>query len=192
MTSTCIARSSPFMRFALVLIVLISLLLAASTWPAYSHTWDEPEHLAAGMELLDLGRYEYDTEHPPIARVLIALGPYLAGARSYGTPPPDGVQEGIDILYGTGHYELFLTLARLGALPFLALLLVAMWLWARRVAGSDREASLAVLLLASVPPVLGHAALATLDVPATATTLIALYLLQRRLVTGSLRDSCHR
>jgi hypothetical protein len=46
-----------------------------------SHTWDEPEHLAAGLELLDRGRYDYDTQHPPIARVLVALGPYLAGAR---------------------------------------------------------------------------------------------------------------
>src|ERR1700738_2698347 len=162
MTSTSIPRSTPSIRAFLALIILLSLLFAASTWLVYSHTWDEPEHLAAGLELLDRGRYEYDTEHPPLARALIALGPYLAGAHSYGTPPPDGVQEGIDILYGTNHYELYLTLARLGALPFLAVLLFAAWLWARRVANSDGEALLAILMLASVPPVLGHAALATL------------------------------
>jgi hypothetical protein len=39
----------------LSLVILISTLLAASTWPTYSHTWDEPEHLAAGVELLDRG-----------------------------------------------------------------------------------------------------------------------------------------
>lgn len=158
--------------------MLGSCLLAASTWHYYSNTWDEPEHLAAGIELLDRGRYEYDTEHPPIPRVLMALGPFLTGARSFGTPPPDGVQEGVDILYTNGHYDLYLTLARLGTLTFLPLLLFAMWLWARRMTQSEGEALLAVLLLASVPPILGHAALATLDVAAAATVLLALYALQ--------------
>jgi hypothetical protein len=175
-------------RAGLALVVLVCTLLAASTWRTFGHTWDEPEHLAAGLELLDRGKYEYDTEHPPIARALIALGPYLAGARSFGTPPPDGVQEGIDILYAGGHYDRTLTLARLGTLPFLAVLLLSMWLWARWVARSNGEALLGVVLLGSVPPVLGHAALATLDVPGTATTLLALYLLQRWLLSGATRD----
>jgi hypothetical protein len=187
--SSSSTRPAPSTRFGLALLVLMSLLLAASTWRVYSHTWDEPEHLAAGLELLDRGRYEYDIEHPPLARALIAMGPYLAGARSYGTAPPDGVQEGIDILYGGGHYNLYLTLARLGTLPFLALLLLAAWLWARRVANSEGEALLAVLMLASVPPILGHAALATLDVPGAATTLLALYLLQSWITSGRRREA---
>lgn len=176
-------------RFGLALLILVASLLVASTWSVYGHTWDEPEHLAAGMELLDRGKYEYDTEHPPLARALIALGPYLAGSHSFGTPPPDGTQEGIDILYDGGHYDRTLLLARLGALPFLTLLLLAMWLWARRVAASEGEALLGVLLLATVPPILGHAALAALDIPGTATTLLALYLLQQWLESGSRRDA---
>jgi hypothetical protein len=176
-------------RITLALLILGSCLLAASTWRVYFHTWDEPEHLAAGVELLDRGRYEYDTEHPPIVRALIALGPYLAGAHSFGTPPPDGTQEGIDILYSGGHYDLYLTLARLGTLPFLALLLFAVWLWARKLTASSGEALLAVVLLASVPPILGHAALATLDVPAAATTLLAFYALQRWITSGGWRDA---
>jgi 4-amino-4-deoxy-L-arabinose transferase-like glycosyltransferase len=176
-------------RLGLILLILVSSLLAASTWRVYGHTWDEPEHLAAGLELLDRGKYEYDTEHPPIARVLIALGPFLAGAHSFGTPPPDGTQEGIDVLYDGGHYDRTLMLARLGALPFLTVLLLAMWLWARRVAASNGEALLAVLLLATVPPIIGHAALAALDIPGAATTLLALYLLQKWLSSGSRRDA---
>lgn len=172
-----------------MLLTLLSCLLAASTWRVYSNTWDEPEHLAAGIELLDRGRYEYDTEHPPIARIFMALGPYLAGAHSYGTPPPDGVQEGVDILYADGHYKTFLTLARLGTLPWLAVLLLATWFWARRLAGSEGEALLAVLLVASVPPILGHAALATLDVAAAATVVLALYALQCWIDRGRWRDA---
>jgi dolichyl-phosphate-mannose-protein mannosyltransferase len=183
------ARAGPAVRFALALILLGSCLLAAGSWRVYSNTWDEPEHLAAGVELLDRGRYEYDTEHPPLGRVLLALGPWLAGAHSFGTPPPEGTQEGIDILYSGGHYWRYLTLARLGTLPFLALLLFATWLWARRLFDSPLTALLAVLLLASVPAVLGHAALASLDVAAAATILLALYALQRWLVTARLRDA---
>jgi hypothetical protein len=176
-------------RLGLTLLILAASLLVASTWRVYGHTWDEPEHLAAGMELLDRGKYEYDTEHPPIARALIALGPYLAGSHSFGHPPPDGTQEGVDILYEGGHYDRTLMLARLGVLPFLTVLLLAMWLWARQVAASDGEALLGVLLLACVPAILGHAALAALDVPGTATTLLALYLLQRWLLSGARRDA---
>ena len=79
-TESAAPVASPATRVALALLILAACLLAASTWRVYGHTWDEPEHLAAGMELLDKGHYEYDTEHPPIARVLIALGPFLAGA----------------------------------------------------------------------------------------------------------------
>ncbi len=197
MTTTSLESATPgaspvtriaLARLSLAFLILAACLLAASTWRIYSNTWDEPEHLAAGIELLDKGRYEYDTEHPPIVRVFMALGPYLAGARSFGTPPPDGVQEGVDILYSDGHYNLYLTLARLGTLPFLALLLFSVWLWARRLTRSEGEALLAVLLLGSVPPVLGHAALATLDVAAAATVLLALYALQCWLESARWRD----
>jgi 4-amino-4-deoxy-L-arabinose transferase-like glycosyltransferase len=171
-------------RLALVLVIALSCLLAAGCWHIYTNTWDEPEHLAAGIELLDKGHYEYDTEHPPLARVLLAIGPFLAGAHSFGTPPPDGTQEGRDILYSDGHYWLYLTLARAGNLPWLVLLLLATWLWARRLLRSDLGALLAVVLLASVPPILGHAALATLDIAAAATALLALYTLENWLTSG--------
>ncbi|HET7756435.1 MAG TPA: phospholipid carrier-dependent glycosyltransferase [Steroidobacteraceae bacterium] len=183
------ARATTAARLALALIVLGACGLTASTWHVFFATWDEPEHLAAGVELLDRGYYEYDTEHPPIGRVVLALGPYLAGAHSYGTPPPSGVTEGEDILYRDGKYDLYLTLARAGALPFLALLLFVTWLWARRMLAGEGAALLAVILLLSVPPVLGHAGLAALDVAAAATILLALYALDRWLDTPSWRTA---
>ena len=185
--SAPVAHATPAARIALALIVFGACGLVASTWHVFFATWDEPEHLAAGVELLDRGYYEYDTEHPPIGRVVLALGPYLAGAHSFGTPPPSGVTEGEDILYRDGKYDLYLTLARAGALPFLALLLFVTWLWARRMLAGEGAALLAVLLLLSVPPVLGHAGLATLDVAAAATILLALYALDRWLDTPTWR-----
>jgi len=184
-----VARATPAARLALALIVIGACGLTASTWHVFFATWDEPEHLAAGVELLDRGYYEYDTEHPPIGRVVLALGPYLAGAHSYGTPPPSGVTEGEDILYRDGKYDLYLTLARAGALPFLALLLLVTWLWARRLLAGEGAALLAVILLLSVPPVIGHAGLAALDVAAAATILLALYALDRWLDIPSWRTA---
>ena len=163
---------------ALAAVSLGTCALAASTWHVFGHTWDEPEHIAAGLALIDHGHYDYDIQHPPLARLALAVGPYLAGARSQGKPPPDGKPEGLAVLYGSGHYELYLTLARAGALPFLALLVLVTYAWARRVLG-PWESVLAAGLLATTPAVIGHGALATLDVPAAATCLLALLALQR-------------
>ena len=183
------ARAPRLAHRALILIILAACVLATGSWRVYSNTWDEPEHLAAGVELLDRGKYEYDTEHPPLGRLFLAIGPYLAGARSFGTPPPEGTPEGLHILYSKGAYWRDLTLARLGMLPFLVLLLYATWLWARRLLPSEGAALLAVVLTVSVPPILGHAALASLDVAAASTTLLALYALQRWLASARLRDA---
>jgi 4-amino-4-deoxy-L-arabinose transferase-like glycosyltransferase len=176
-------------RILVALVAAIASLAAVSTWQVYGHTWDEPEHLAAGLELIDRGRCEYDVQHPPLGRVLIAIGPYLAGACSLGSPPPDGAPEGVRILYGGGGYNWYLTLARLGTLPFISVLVVAAWLWAQRVAGSKPEALLAIILLAATPPIIGHGALATLDLPAAATTLLALYALQVWVLDGRWRNA---
>ncbi|HXQ63801.1 MAG TPA: glycosyltransferase family 39 protein [Steroidobacteraceae bacterium] len=181
-------RAPPAVLIALAAITLVACGLAASTWSVFGHTWDEPEHLAAGMALLDRGHYDFDIQHPPLARLALALGPYLAGARSQGIPPPDGKGEGIAILYGSGHYDRYLTLARAGALPFLALLVIMTYAFARLIL-SRPGSLLAAGFVATTPVVLGHGALATLDVPGAATCLLALYAVQRWLRTGRLRDA---
>ncbi len=150
--------------------------LCISTYSVFGHTWDEPEHLAAGIALLDTGDYPYDQQHPPLARVAMAVGPYLAGAHSHGNAGPSGDEEGRDILYDEGHYDRYLVLARFGMLPFLIVLLIGTWAWTRRLYG-DTEAILAAALVVTTPVIIGHAAVAALDVPMVGTTLIALYLL---------------
>jgi 4-amino-4-deoxy-L-arabinose transferase-like glycosyltransferase len=182
------SRATPAVAIAFAAIALVACGLAASTWSTFGHTWDEPEHIAAGLSLLDHGRYDYDIQHPPLARLALALGPYLAGARSQGKPGPDGRPEGIAILYGSGHYDRFLTLARAGALPFLALLLLVTYLWARTLL-APRAALLAAGFVATTPVVLGHGALAALDVPAAATCLLALLAVRRWLEHGRFRDA---
>lgn len=174
-----------FRAAAVAAVIAFACGLAASTYSVFGHTWDEPEHLAAGLKILASGEYPYDVQHPPLARLAIALGPYIDGARPYGNAGPSGEQEGRDILYRSGHYDEYLRLARLGTLPFLAVLLMVTWLWARRLVG-ETYAIFAVLFVVTTPPLLGHAALATLDVPMAAMTMLALYLLTRWLDSPSL------
>jgi hypothetical protein len=158
------------------LICALACALCISTYSVFGHTWDEPEHLAAGIALLDTGDYPYDQQHPPLARIAMALGPFLAGAHSHGNAGPSGEQEGRDILYGEGHYDRYLMLARLGMLPFLIMLLIATWMWARSLYGQG-PALLATALVATTPVIIGHAAIAALDIPMVGSTMLALYLL---------------
>src|SRR3954462_12065897 len=78
----------------LILLSLIALTRVALTWRAYTPTFDEPAHIAAGMEWLDRGVYRYEQMHPPLARGADALGPWLPGLQAAGAdrraPGPAG------------------------------------------------------------------------------------------------------
>jgi hypothetical protein len=145
-----------------------------STYPVFNQTWDEPAHVAAGMEWLDRGSYTYEPLHPPLARVMVALGPRLAGIRSAGHR--DVWLEGNSILYAGGMYRRNLTLARLGALPFFLLAGLVVFAWTRRIAGPAAGVC-AVLLYSSLPPILAHSGIATTDMAAAATVVLAAYAL---------------
>src|SRR5580704_2732980 len=64
-----------------LLLVLIASLRIVSTYRVLSHTTDEPAHLAAGIEWIENGTYTYEDQHPPLARVVGALGAHLSGSR---------------------------------------------------------------------------------------------------------------
>jgi 4-amino-4-deoxy-L-arabinose transferase-like glycosyltransferase len=185
-------------RLAVAIIVAVALAVTVDTYRSISHTWDEPAHIANGLMMLDSGRYiEY--QHPPLARVATAIGPFLGGSRSEGPKVLpvefvdrilDSFDEGRRILYQTGgSYDRVLTLSRLGILPFLVLVLLATYEWARRMLG-EWPAVLAVFYLASTPIILGNAGISTLDLPLTALAIpsLALYcnwLERPTLVNGS-------
>lgn len=167
------------------LLIAAAAMRIVGTYNVFSETYDEPAHVATGLELLDRGTYTYETQHPPLARVAAALLPYLAGSRSLGEP--DMWREGRAILY-SGNTTRTLFLARLGMLPFFLLACGALWAWTRRVAGED-EALAAVGLFTLAPPVLAHAGLATTDMAFTAAWLTFFWTLTRWLDGPSTRTS---
>jgi dolichyl-phosphate-mannose-protein mannosyltransferase len=159
-----------------VLCLAIGVARIVSTYHVFNQTWDEPAHVAAGMEWLDRGRYTYEPLHPPLARVMVAVGPRLAGIRSGGH---DNVWlEGNSILYAGGRYHRNLALARLGVLPFFVLATLVVFAWARRLGGAP-AAVWAVLLFTTLPPVLAHAGIATTDMAVAATVPLAAYAVVR-------------
>src|SRR5882672_8936316 len=132
-----LARIERFLeRYAVVLtaaLILLASIRIVSTYTVFSHTSDEPAHIACGMEWLDQHVYRYENQHPPLTRIMAALGPYLDGARSTGQK--EMFTEGNAILYGaTGsQYDRRLAFSRAGNLPFFWLACGMVFLWGRRV-----------------------------------------------------------
>jgi len=154
---------------ALALILLGSVRIAA-TYKVFNHVVDEPGNIAAGMEWLEKGVYQWEAQHPPLARVVCALGPYFLGIRSQGTPH-QGLEsmwhEGTLILYHGHDYDRTLAMARLGMLPFFWIACLAVYWWGC-LHFSRAVAVIAVFLFSFIPPVLAHAGFTTTDMALTA------------------------
>jgi 4-amino-4-deoxy-L-arabinose transferase-like glycosyltransferase len=164
-------------------LALVGAARIASTHTVFSHTVDEPAHVATGLQWLSEGVYDLEWQHPPLARVAAALGPFLAG-RTAGAG--DMWAQGRHILYDAGDYRGTLRLARLGTVPFFLAACAVVWAWARWLLGPWTAAG-AVALFSTLPPVLGHGAVATTDMAVTATTAAALLAFARWLDAPGLR-----
>src|SRR5262249_220307 len=136
-----------------LLLTAVATVRIVATYGVFNHTIDEPTHVICGLEWLERGTYQLEAQHPPLARVFTALGPYLAGCRLPAkSPGPAGipptaqlVYKGADLLYERGQYLRNLVLARLGVVPFFWLAAMAVYVWGRRYLG-EMEALLAVFL----------------------------------------------
>ncbi len=159
---------------AVVILIAIGILGISLTYPIFSQAGDEPAHIARGMEWLDKKQYTYDQEHPPLAPVMVAIGPFLNGVRSYGLE--SRYSEGNAILHANHTYFKNLTLARLGILPFFVVATIFVGGWAKLYFGK-LTALLSVFLFTTLPPVLGNSGLATTDMAFTAMFAAALYTL---------------
>ena len=160
-------------RFALCAwaLILIATLRIVSTWEVFNVTNDEPDHIACGMEWLDRHTYTLVDEHPPLARISTALGPYLLGIRSRGMAP-NFTAEGWAILQGQNQLDRNLKASRAGILPFFWISCAVVFFGACRLLGSV-GAVLALFLWTNLPVVLAHGALATTDMAVTAMLGVA-------------------
>jgi len=156
--------------WSLALLVLFTVARVATTHRVFSQTPDEPWHLVTGYDVLTKGKFTADLHHPPLARVFFAL-PFLDTAEPEGETTE---QRGNALLLRNDRYTQNVARARLGNLLFVALGLIAVALWARHLI-SPAAGLIAAILLASLPPILGHGGVATTDMAITAMLPLALY-----------------
>lgn len=162
-----------------LVVTLAATAAIVATYSRLSHTWDEGTHVSAGIEFLQDGRYTVQSENPPLARVALAVIPYLRGAR---VPPPGDRTQGfaVDVFYRTPDYVRNVTEARLANLIFFWLCVAFTWV----LAGGRSDpwaALLASAAVATLPPIVAHSGFATTDVPFLAAFLLALIGLRRLL-----------
>jgi len=159
-----------------LLLTAIGVLRIVSTYRYFASTSDEPAHIACGLEYVASHTYRLETQHPPLARAMIALLPYLSGTRPQGQP---GFQrEGWALITYEHHPDLTMTRMRLGILPFFVLGCLVVFYWALHYFGPT-TAVIATALFTLIPTVLAHAGLATTDMALAACTGLAFFTLIR-------------
>lgn len=158
------------------MIAAFAVVRVASTARVFSATFDEPMHLACGLDWLYGRPYTAQPDNPPLARIAAAL-PFALARSAIPGPSLDNVSRGNAILYA-GDYRENVARARAGNLLFLLAGIFAVGRWSERRFG--RGAGLAsAALFAWLPAVRAHAGLATTDMAATAAFAVALLALDR-------------
>src|SRR5208283_338013 len=175
-------------------LVLIAGVRVVSSYAGTAQAFDEPCHVAAGIEFLDRHTYLLDSMHPPLARLAIGLPLYVAGERYPVLPADDASSQdynvvGNKIIYGDGHFQHNLVLARAGVLPFFLMGAFLVWRWALRAANNKRTALIAVFFYTTTPSILAFSSIAYTDIVAAATQVAAMFAFSLWLQTPARRQT---
>ncbi len=177
-----------------VILTALAIFRIVAAYPSISLAYDEPAHIACGMEWLDKGTFELEPLHPPLARVAAAIGPYLAGAR---LPQVDRVSDstgssfdiypaGNEILYTHDQFAHNLALARMGEVPFFLAGATLVFFWARSLYGAWPAVG-GIFLYTTLPAILAFAGLAYVDFALSVFLPCTLFLFVRWLELPSLK-----
>jgi hypothetical protein len=167
------------------LVAVVVLLLGAMAVPMVTSavqqtpTIDEPVYVSAGLDYVREHSLRRNPEHPPLGKLIIAVGPAIADTRY--DPAFDGTQQAVGrhLLYDSGNDPWTVMLAaRLPVIVLTLLFGLVVFGFARDVAG-PAGGLLALALYAFTPDLITHGALATLDVPAAGFVLTAAWMVWR-------------
>lgn len=174
-------RSARRWLVPLLVVVLLAQMAAAMVTTAVQQTptIDEPVYVGTAAEYLHGQGLSYNPEHPPLGKLVIAVGVALAGPHvdtSFDGPQP---LLGQHLLYESGNdpWQLMLW-ARLPVIVLTLLFGLVVFAFARELAGPV-GALAALALYAFSPDVVAHGSLATLDVPTAGFLLTSVWLLWR-------------
>ncbi len=174
-------RASP-PAICAALLVLHALLLG---WAALANsaTFDEPAHLAAGVEYWRHGDFSIYSLSPPLLRLWAAVPPLLAGAKApdtlsvQGMPVHDRHWSYADgFVYGNyQRFPFFLVIARWGMIPLSCLAGWIVYRWATDLYGAASGLA-ALTLYCLCPSILGHGSLVTTAIGTSAFIVLAAWL----------------
>ncbi|MGW1171663.1 phospholipid carrier-dependent glycosyltransferase [Streptomyces sp. NPDC002550] len=142
-------------------------------------TIDEPVYVATATDYLHEHRIRYNPEHPPLGKLLIALG--VAVADPHYDPSYAGTQGdvGRHLLYESGNDPWRVMLwARLPVIVLTLLFGLVAFAFARELTGTA-GGLVALALYAFSPDLIAHGSLATLDVPTAGFVLTSAWLVWR-------------
>ena len=165
----------------LLVVVLLAQMAAVMVTTAVQQTptIDEPVYVATAAEYLHGQGIRYNPEHPPLGKLVIAVGVAIADPHVDTAFDGPQIDLGPHLLYESGNDPWRLMFW--GRLPVIVLTLLfglVVFAFARELAGT--AAGLAALALyAFSPDVIAHGSLATLDVPTAGFLLTSVWLLWR-------------
>src|SRR2546430_1482416 len=156
---------------AIAIVIAIGAVRIASMHHVFSEVLDEPAHISCGYDWLKGAPYTIDPTHPPLERVLSALPALFQHVPL--SSDPNFIARGNAILYFNDDYTHNLAAARRGNLLFFMLAAASVAWWAMRVFG-PAAALIATAFFTFLPPILGHAGMATTDMAAAAGVTFAI------------------
>ncbi|MEU5892382.1 phospholipid carrier-dependent glycosyltransferase [Streptomyces sp. NPDC047461] len=142
-------------------------------------TIDEPVYVGTAADSLHAHEIRYNPEHPPLGKLVIAVGVALADPRYDPSFSGDQGQVGRHLLYESGNdpWQVMLW-ARLPVIVLTLAFGLVVLAFARELAGPV-GGLVALALYTFSPDVIAHGSLATLDVPAAGFLLTSVWLLWR-------------
>lgn len=178
--------------FAIAIIISATVLAVASVWDD-SPVVDEIPHIGAGYSYVVQHSYQFNPEHPPLAKDLAGLALLTlnlnqsALGKSYqGNWPTDVNGEwnfGRTFIFNSGNNAM--TIVRTAKLPMLLFFVLSGWMtfiWTRKIYGSTSSPQagswagiLALFLFSFAPTIIAHSRLVTTDMAALFGVIVATY-----------------
>ncbi|MDQ0596912.1 4-amino-4-deoxy-L-arabinose transferase-like glycosyltransferase [Streptomyces canus] len=170
----------PWLVPLLVVLLLAQMAFAmVTTAVQQTPTIDEPVYVGTAADSLHAHEIRYNPEHPPLGKLVIAVGVALADPRYDPSFSGDQGQVGRHLLYESGNdpWQVMLW-ARLPVIVLTLAFGLVVLAFARELAG-PAGGLVALALYAFSPDVIAHGSLATLDVPTAGFLLTSVWLLWR-------------
>lgn len=158
-------------------------------------TFDEQNHVTRGIAILHTGDFRLCFHHPPLANILEGLpvawqqNGFSTHMASWQPNNPKSLS-----IWDASHTTIWshprqgvhiIHLARIPVLIFTLLLALLVFIWSRELFGV-RGGLFSLALFALDPTILAHSGLATTDMAAACTIVLAAYLLRRYIIKPSL------